>query len=89
MSAYQGKLKDIPEQAAWLSEQMAKTPVCENPCVRIFGAGPADVTCKTCSHLYCNVKGHRFYKCDLRKHTNGPASDHKVKWPACAKYSKR
>lgn len=76
------------EQEAWLSDQMAKvtTPERINPCVGMFGKGPDGFTCKGCTHIYrCGRRG-KYIKCDLRPHTNGPGSDHRVGWPACAKY---
>jgi hypothetical protein len=74
------------EMQAWL-ERQAKTPEALNPCVRLFGRGPDGTICKTCRHLFSHRPGKkRFYKCDLRECTNGPGSDHRVRWPACAKY---
>lgn len=60
----------------------------DNPCVRVFGAGPNGKQCKTCIHLYTqgNVQG-TYYKCKKRgTPTGGPGTDHRVRWPACAKY---
>lgn len=85
---HEGKLKEIPEQAAWLSDQMAKSPAEPNPCRRFHGPGPEGVTCTNCTHLYAVHKSKTYWKCNLRKHTNGPASDHRVRWLACAKYEK-
>jgi len=58
-----------------------------NPMVTAVGAGPDGVTCRTCSHLYLvgGVAG-RYWKCDLRRVTGGPATDHRVRWPSCARY---
>lgn len=75
----------FPELQQWLAEQSA-SPEAKNPCVRLFGRGPENTTCKTCAHLYRNRKQKAYLKCDLRVHTNGPGSDHKAGWPACAKY---
>jgi hypothetical protein len=58
----------------------------ENPCLRVFGAGPDDKQCKTCAHLFYKEEDKRYYKCELRGDTNGPGTDHRVRWPACAKY---
>jgi len=57
-----------------------------NPCIAAYGKGPEGTRCKSCSHLYCKSYGKRYYKCELRKDTNGPATDHKVNWPTCGKY---
>lgn len=58
-----------------------------NPCVIAFGEGPQDKTCGSCRHLYRQggVAG-TYYKCDLRRNTSGPATDHRVRWPACARF---
>lgn len=40
-------------------------------------------TCKSCRHL-CAFGGARsYYKCDLTTMTHGPATDIRVRWPAC------
>jgi len=62
----------------------------ENPCITKYGIGPIGWHCKECAHLI-RVGGHArdYRKCDLRKITNGKASDHKVSWPACARFEKK
>jgi hypothetical protein len=57
-----------------------------NPMVRTWGEGPAGVACAKCSHLFARQFAGRYYKCDLRKLSNGPGTDHRVNWPACAKF---
>lgn len=58
-----------------------------NPCVAVFGTGPEGVQCKTCVHLRTTPTTQgKYYKCDLCKCTRGRATDHKVRWPACARY---
>jgi hypothetical protein len=52
----------------------------------VFGAGPEGKTCKTCKALRALQMGNRYYKCVHRKLTHGPGSDHRVNWPACARY---
>ncbi len=61
-----------------------------NPCIVQFGAGPWGKECRECSH-FIRVGGHArdYTKCDLRKITNGPGSDHKASFPACARFEKR
>lgn len=44
--------------------------------------------CKNCQHLSVKRRGHNYYKCDLRKLTNGPSSDHRVGYTACGKFIK-
>lgn len=62
-----------------------------NPCVRAHGFGPQGATCKTCALLWCHETraGKRFYKCRLRKCTFGMATDHRVRWDACAQYREK
>lgn len=74
------------EQIEWF-QNTALTQTEPNPCVRLFGTGPAWKQCKDCTHLYRNHI--KYYKCDLRKHTNGPGSDHRVRWKACARFEQR
>lgn len=61
-----------------------------NPCVVAFGPGPADRNCSSCMHLVAQggVAG-RYLKCDLRRITGGSATDHRARWPACARYEER
>lgn len=58
-----------------------------NPCRVAFGPGPDGTVCGDCTHLYLvgGVAG-RYYKCDLRRNTGGPATDHRVGWPSCARF---
>ena len=76
------------EQQVWLNDQMAKatTPERVNPCVGIFGSGPAGRVCRECVHLYRKVMGKTYLKCALRRNTGGPATDHRARWAACAKF---
>lgn len=58
-----------------------------NPCVVAYGPGPEGATCSGCRHLYAQggVAG-RYLKCELRRNTGGPATDHRARWPACSKF---
>jgi hypothetical protein len=58
-----------------------------NPCVIAYGPGPDGATCSDCVHLF-RVSGH-YLKCDLRKNTSGPATDHRAGWQACARHEKQ
>jgi hypothetical protein len=59
----------------------------KNPCVRLYGPGPDGAKCKTCSRLHARTYyPHTYYKCGLRKDTACAATDHRVRWRACAKY---
>ena len=57
-----------------------------NPCILQFGAGPWGKECRECSHMYEHRSDKTYWKCDLRKHTNGAGSDHRRHWPACARF---
>ena len=80
------------EQQTWLQGQITKAGLVPvqakvNPCLAVYGAGPAEAICKTCVHLVAHSCSKRtYYKCDLRKMTHGSKTDHLVRWPACSKY---
>lgn len=57
-----------------------------NPCVRWFGLGPEGRKCKDCKHLICFAYSKNYYKCDQRRITSGAATDHRIRWNACAKF---
>ncbi len=40
-------------------------------------------TCGDCAHHYVRQFAGRYHKCDLIRATGGPASDIRVRWPAC------
>lgn len=63
----------------------AKGKYTTNPCIAAYGTTEGK-KCKTCKLLYVHQMSNRFYKCRLRKFSHGPATDHKVNWPACGKY---
>lgn len=61
-----------------------------NPCLRVYGTGPAEVICKTCARFHSpEYHGKRYHKCELRGFTHGPCTDHRVGWPACSRYEER
>ena len=80
------KLPLTAEQKTWFDTAMAAVPVIKNPCVRAYGPGPQGATCKYCKHLYRKHYSKTYIKCRLRDDTNGPGTDHKAGWSACAKY---
>lgn len=84
-------LPPTPEQADWLAFQMAKlnTPERVNPCVRLYGVDPEGRKCKDCSHLYRKQMSKVYIKCDLRENTNGPGTDHRAGWTACARFESK
>jgi hypothetical protein len=59
----------------------------QNPMPLVYGAGPEDKKCRDCAHFYrVGGVGGRYYKCDLRHQTSGPATDHRALWPTCGKF---
>ena len=53
----------------------------------VHGPGPEGRICRDCVHLnQVGGTSGTYYKCDLRRNTRGPASDHRVRWPACVKF---
>jgi len=59
----------------------------ENPCVALYGSGPEGALCKGCHHLRnVDYHGKVYHKCELRKATHGRATDHRPRWPVCARY---
>lgn len=60
-----------------------------NPMIAECGAGPAGATCGTCAHLVVKHYAGTYFKCGMRKDTNGPTTDVRKRWPACAKYEER
>lgn len=45
------------------------------------------MTCGDCVHCYDGHRG-KFKKCDLGKHTQGPATDIRARWPACIRFER-
>ena len=58
-----------------------------NPMVRAYGYAEPRTRCRECEHLFAKHWDKRYYKCDLRGNTNGPGTDHRVRWNACSKFS--
>lgn len=54
-----------------------------NPCVDVYGPGPAGARCKTCASL---SQQRGYFKCALRAESRGAKTDHRANWPACRKY---
>ena len=52
------------------------------------GSGPAGETCRTCKHILHTGNDGRYKKCALVNFTRGPATDIKVKSPACKFWKK-
>jgi hypothetical protein len=68
-----------------------------NPCVVLYGPGPAGMTCGLCGHLVTRAasSGRRWYKCLLRRSSvdrrrlGAASTDHRGRWSACAKFVER
>jgi hypothetical protein len=54
-----------------------------NPMVRIYGPGPEGRQCRECRFMEANVHSRTYWKCGKRRNTNGPATDHRRRWPGC------
>lgn len=76
----------MPENDLFGNEFIDPIPSGGNPLIPAYGPGPEGKICKNCTHFFRKQLSRVYRKCDLRKHTNGPGSDHKANWPACGKY---
>src|SRR5258708_2915674 len=62
----------------------------DNPCLALYGDGPANTQCRACGHLIRDRHHDQTYlKCELRKLTRGAGSDHRASYPACAKFEQK
>lgn len=43
-----------------------------------------DETCGSCAHLVKKTHGRNYYKCRKYRNTCGPATDIRLRWPACS-----
>jgi hypothetical protein len=93
---YPGTIPD-PATQLWFAQAAAKAGFQElvtgqgktNPCVRLYGDGPAEAKCKQCRLFVRKHFSKTYFKCELRGNTNGPATDHRANWPACGRFVKR
>jgi len=70
-----------------MEDAIRMNPPSVNPCVDLYGKFEPPRSCSGCKHLLKHGGAARYYyKCDLRKVTRGPGTDHRVNWPACAKW---
>jgi hypothetical protein len=69
-----------------------------NPCIDMYGPGPEGRICRDCVHLQGFKQSATWYKCTKRAwKTKGgkypgtvyPGPDHRVRYPACAKFEER
>lgn len=58
--------------------------------IEMYGSGPSGKTCKSCNNLTNNgYRGRGYYKCKQWKDSHSPATDVRLKWPACGRYEER
>lgn len=57
-----------------------------NPLLKVYGNGPEGKKCGECVHQFFREFASRYSKCDLRKITGSPKSDHSSRFPACGKF---
>ena len=74
------------EQAREIEHKGKRKPTQPKGNAAPIGSGPDGETCKTCKHAYFHRGSKRYYKCDLVRATGGPATDIRLKWPACARW---
>lgn len=48
---------------------------------------PAGETCGSCSHHFVKAFSKNYHKCDFTQDSAGPATDIRVRWPACSKWA--
>lgn len=46
-------------------------------------------TCRNCAHMQRVYLGRAYYKCAKARQTRGPATDIRLKWPACELWKAR
>lgn len=54
----------------------------------LFGAGPADKTCRDCENLVTNQYANVYHKCRLYGIRCSEATDWRVRWPACGMFDR-
>jgi hypothetical protein len=59
-----------------------------NEMVKVHGYGPEDKQCGDCAHHIKKRMSKDYHKCDIwhKPLTNGPGTDIRVRWRACAKF---
>jgi hypothetical protein len=81
----QGTWWDLPAPpvAVTLHHPRATDP---NPLIALYGSGPSNAWCGTCTHLVRKRYAKTYRKCDQRRMTASEATDHFATWPACGRY---
>ena len=55
----------------------------------VFGPGPEGKRCGDFDHLRDYHYAKHYYKCNEREYSASARTDHRVRWPACAKFEER
>lgn len=77
---------EVDRSQPWALSPNAKRPS-QNPLRTMLGPGPEGTKCGDCRHLISVNGGARNYlKCDQRRITSGPGSDHRAGWLSCTLY---
>ena len=78
-------MDESPQLSLDLDVPIDESKLDPNPMVQAFGFRPSK-KCKDCKHLFAKRFAGTYYKCGLRLNSNGPATDHRVRWNACSKF---
>jgi hypothetical protein len=76
----------VPGRCGGIVEMTEPREASVNPCLALYGPGPDGMRCKSCSHMRAKRQDKVYWKCDLRKNTNGAGTDHRRNWPACGRF---
>lgn len=59
----------------------------KNPMIHLVGDHPGE-KCKNCIYFVRKEYSKTYFKCGLRRDTNGPGTDIRANWQACSKFLK-
>jgi len=57
-----------------------------NPLLSVHGPGPDNKRCKHCAFFYTKYFSKKYFKCELRKYTKSPNTDHRANWLTCGRF---
>lgn len=63
-------------------------PVTKMPLLGADVQPPGGARCGNCDHLRSHTLAKTYYKCGAVKMTGGPATDVRLKWPACTAWER-
>lgn len=72
-------------QMTEVNSKWPSLPIRMKTMLSMYGRGPFDEKCQSCTHLVYHRQATSWMKCDLQRNT-GPAGDWRARWPACGKY---